>query len=96
MSRETADHEPDDYPDLEEWLRGSGLSTEGQQAVHDAVVESTIEGATPDRESVLRLIGLAAGRITIDDFTSQVLNAAVVSHIADDPGCLPGNPGAAR
>ncbi|OFB35771.1 hypothetical protein BA059_27885 [Mycolicibacterium sp. (ex Dasyatis americana)] len=53
--------------------------------MHDAVVDSMIEGATPDRESVLRLIELVAGRITIDDFTSQVPNAAVVSHIADEP-----------
>lgn len=47
-----------------------------------AVVDSMLEGATPDRAFVQRLIELAAGRITIDEYKSQVLKAIDADHAA--------------
>ncbi|WP_216616939.1 antitoxin VbhA family protein [Mycolicibacterium fortuitum] len=82
MSGETADHEPVNLANLAEWLHNSGLSNKDQQAVQTAVVDSMIEGATPDRAFVQRLIELAAGRITIDEYTSQVLKAADADYAA--------------
>lgn len=82
VSGETADHEPVNLANLAEWLHNSGLSNKDQQAVQTAVVDSMIEGATPDPESVQRLIELAAGQITIDEYTSQVLKAADADYAA--------------
>ncbi|MEW2484290.1 hypothetical protein AB0876_32360 [Mycobacterium sp. NPDC049093] len=75
MSREIADDEPDSSTVLAELLHGSDLSATRKRAVHDAVVSSELEGATPDRTSMLRLIEFAAGRITFDECKRQVLHA---------------------
>ncbi|GAT02582.1 hypothetical protein BA059_05270 [Mycolicibacterium sp. (ex Dasyatis americana)] len=75
MSGETAGHELVDLANLAELLHNSGLSSKDQQAVRAAVVDSVLEGATPDRDFVRRLIELAAGRITIGEYKSQVLEA---------------------
>lgn len=50
--------------------------------MHVAVVDSMLEGATPDRDFVQRLIELAAGRITIDEYKSQVLKAVDADYAA--------------
>ncbi len=76
VSGETADHEPVDLANLAELLHNSGLSSKDQHAVRTAVVDSMIEGATPNRDLVQRLIELAAGRITINEYQSQVLKTA--------------------
>ena len=75
MGRDIADDEPDSMALLAELLHGSDLSATQQRAVHDAIADSMIEGATPDREFILRLIELVAGRITLDQFKTQVLQA---------------------
>ncbi|WP_235682939.1 hypothetical protein [Mycolicibacterium alvei] len=77
MTGETADHEPGAFAaELAELLHNSSLSAKDQRAVRDAIVDSMLADAIPDRESTQRLIELAAGRITIDEYTSQVLKAA--------------------
>jgi Antitoxin VbhA len=43
--------------------------------VCNALVNGIIEGWTPDRQSVLRPIDVAAGRIDADEYKQQVLNA---------------------
>lgn len=75
MSREIANNEPDGLTVLAELLHGSELSARQQRAVRDAVVSSMLEGATPDRTSMLRLIEFAAGHITFDEYKRQVLQA---------------------
>ncbi|MDG5769193.1 hypothetical protein [Mycolicibacterium fortuitum] len=52
MSGETAGHELVDLANLAELLHNSGLSSKDQQAVRAAVVDSVLEGATPDRDFV--------------------------------------------
>ena len=69
MSRETA------LAVLAELLHGSDLSATQRRAVYNAIADSTIEGATPARESMLRLIEFAAGRITFDQYKTQTLQA---------------------
>jgi hypothetical protein len=66
VSRETADHEPDNLAGLAELLHISDLSATQQRAVYDAIVDNVIEGTTPARESMLRLIEFAAGRINFE------------------------------
>jgi hypothetical protein len=56
-------------------LHGSDLSATQHRVVHDAVADSMIEGATPDREFMLRLIELASGRIAFDEYKTQILQA---------------------
>ncbi|SKK90456.1 Uncharacterised protein [Mycobacteroides abscessus subsp. massiliense] len=75
MGREIADDKPDSLALLAKLLHGSDLSATQQRAVYDAIADSMIEGATPDREFILRLIELVAGRITFDQFKTQVLQA---------------------
>lgn len=75
MSRETADDESEALTVLAALLHGSDLSATQQRVVHDAVADSMIEGATPDREFMLRLIELASGRIGFDQYTAQTLQA---------------------
>nr|MDT0527139.1 hypothetical protein [Streptomyces sp. DSM 41633] len=43
--------------------------------MYNAIADSMLEGATPDRESMLRLIELAAGRMKFDPYTTQTLQA---------------------
>lgn len=76
MGREIADDEPDSLIILAEFLHGSDLSATQQRAVRDAVV-SMLEGATPDRKSTLRLIELAAGRITFDQCKKQIIQTHI-------------------
>ncbi|MGV0735745.1 hypothetical protein ABQF35_03695 [Mycobacterium syngnathidarum] len=77
MTGETADHQPGALAaELAELLHNSSLTAKDQRAVRDAIVDSMLAGAIPDRESTRRLIELAAGRIIIDEYTSQVLKAA--------------------
>ncbi|NOQ62819.1 hypothetical protein [Mycolicibacterium fortuitum] len=77
MSREIADDEPDGLTVLADLLHCSDLSAAQKRAVHDAVVSSVLEGATPDRKSTLRLIEFAAGRITFEQCKTQVLQAHI-------------------
>ncbi|WP_100521009.1 antitoxin VbhA family protein [Mycobacteroides abscessus] len=77
MSREIDDGEPDSLTVLAELLHGSDLSATLQRAVHDAVVSGVLEGATPDRTSMLRLIEFAAGRITFDQYKEQVIQTHI-------------------
>jgi hypothetical protein len=77
VSRESADDEPDSLTVLAELLHGSDLSAAQKRAVHDAIVSSVLEGATPDRKSMLRLIEFAAGRITFDQCKTQVLQTRI-------------------
>lgn len=77
MSREIADDEPDSLTILAELLHGSDLSATRQRAVRDAVVSSVLEGATPDRTSMLRLIEFAAGRITFDQCKRRILQTHI-------------------
>lgn len=60
---------------LAELLHGSNLSATQQRAVYNAIADSMIEGATPDRESMFRLIELTAGRINFDEYKHQALQA---------------------
>ncbi|MBP2452393.1 hypothetical protein [Mycolicibacterium lutetiense] len=73
MSRKACNDEPDSLALLAELLHGSDLSATQQRAVYDAIADSIIEGATPDREFILRLIELAGRRITFDQFKTLVL-----------------------
>ncbi len=59
--------------DLPEMLHTSGLSAKLQRDVYEAIVSSVIEGDRPGRESVVRLIEFAAGRIDWDEYRRQVL-----------------------
>lgn len=95
MSRETAGDESDALGVLAELLHGQDLSTTQQRAVHDAIADSIIEGATPDRTSMLRLIELVAGRITFDQFKTQVLEAhtSAVDNANQEPTGPAGSPG---
>ncbi|BBZ56695.1 hypothetical protein [Mycolicibacterium phocaicum] len=70
MNDEAAHYEP--Y-DLAELLRDSDLSAEDRRVVFDVIVSGVIEGDIPSRESVLRLIELAAGRITGAHYRQQVM-----------------------
>jgi hypothetical protein len=72
MSGATADGE---HIDLVELLHRSDLPGVDRCRVYDAIVSSVIEGATPDRESVLLLIDFAAGRIDIDEYRERVLSS---------------------
>ncbi|MGV0812817.1 hypothetical protein ABQF34_12730 [Mycolicibacterium boenickei] len=77
MSGETADHEPVDLANLAALLRSSGLCSSDQQAVHAADVDSMLEGATPDRDFVQRLIEFAAGRVTFDQYKEQIIQTHI-------------------
>lgn len=59
--------------DLAELLGASDLSPKDRRAVYDVIVSSVIEGDIPSRESVLRLIEFAAGRITVAQYKQQVM-----------------------
>lgn len=72
MASETGDQ--DSY-DLGELLNRSDLAPEARRAVYDAVVNSVIEGAIPDRESVRRLVEFAAGRIDFEEYRQRVVSA---------------------
>jgi Antitoxin VbhA len=60
---------------IAEILYASDLSPQNRRRVYNAVVSSLIDGGTTDRESLLRLIEFAAGRITDDEHKRQVLAA---------------------
>jgi hypothetical protein len=60
---------------LAQLLYSSDLSAKHRRAVHDAIVSSMIDGHAPSRESVLRLIEFAAGRINFDEYKRRVLKA---------------------
>jgi hypothetical protein len=64
-----------DADDISEILYASDLSPQNRRHVYDAVVNNLIDGGTQDRESLLRLIEFAAGRITDEEHKRQVLNA---------------------
>ena len=57
--------EPDDLAEL---FCSSDLSATSRRAAFEAIVSSLIEGDLPSRESVLRLIEFAAGRIDRTDY----------------------------
>lgn len=71
MGREFADDESDNLAELDELLRNSDLPAKRRRAVHDAIVSSRLEGVTPDRNSLMRLIAFAAGRINFDKYRRQ-------------------------
>jgi antitoxin VbhA-like protein len=72
MTGEAADGE---LVDIVELLAQSGLTAIDQRRVHNALVNNMIEGWTPDRQAVTRLIDFVAGRIDADGHTRQVLRA---------------------
>jgi hypothetical protein len=72
MTGATADGE---HIDLVELLHRSDLPAVDRRRVYDAIVSSMIEGATPDRESVILLIDFAAGRIDVDEYRERVLSS---------------------
>jgi len=61
--------------DIVELLAQSGLTAVEQRRVHNALVNNMIEGWTPDRQALLRLIDFAAVRIDADEHARQVLHA---------------------
>jgi hypothetical protein len=52
------------------------LSPANRRAVHDAIVNSALEGWTPDPEAVGLLADFAAGNITIEDYRARVIAKA--------------------
>jgi hypothetical protein len=72
MAGATADNE---QLDIAELLERSDLSAVDQRRVHNASVNSMIDGWTPTRQSVLRLIDFAAGLIDADEYKRWVLDA---------------------
>jgi Antitoxin VbhA len=69
--------------DVSELLLHSDLSAEDRRRVYDAIVNSTTESSTPDRDSVLLLIDFAAGRIDIDEYRERVLASGKWRHWGD-------------
>jgi hypothetical protein len=69
--------------DVSELLLHSDLSAEDRRRVYDAIVNSTTESSTPDRESVLLLIDFAAGRIDIDEYRERVFASRKWRHWGD-------------
>lgn len=63
-----------------ELLISGDLSAEDRRLVNDAVVNSALEGWTPDAESLALLTELAAGNIDIDQYRHQVLARVGVRH----------------
>jgi hypothetical protein len=52
------------------------LTPANRRAVHDAIVNSALEGWTPDGDAVAALAGFAAGTMTIEEYRAQVLDKA--------------------
>jgi hypothetical protein len=65
----------DEQVDIVELL-DSGLTAVDQRRVHNALVNNMIDGWTPDRQSILRLIEFAAGRMDDEEHMRQVLKSA--------------------
>lgn len=61
-------------------LSGSGLSPRDRRLVHNALVNSVIEGWTPDADSVAWLSEFAAGKISIDEYRQRVLAQTAAAH----------------
>jgi len=59
--------------DIVAMLRDSGLPAANRRYVYSALVNSTIEGWMPSRESVSLLIDMVAGRIDHGEYMKQVL-----------------------
>jgi hypothetical protein len=55
------------------------LTPQDRRKVHDALVNSATEGHVSDAESVALLVAYTAGKITGEEYRSQVL-AKVTSH----------------
>ncbi|WP_372586918.1 hypothetical protein [Mycobacteroides abscessus] len=70
------------WASVTELLQGSDLSATRRRAVHDAIVSSTLDGAMPDRESVLRLIEYAAGRVNFEEHKRRILKARIGQHLS--------------
>lgn len=67
------------YPHpVAEMLLSGDLSAEDRRLVNDAVVNSALEGWTPDAESLALLTEFAAGNIDFDEYRHQVLTRAGV------------------
>lgn len=60
-------------------LTTSALSAHDRRLVHDALVNSALEGWTPDAQAVALLNSFAAGDIDIDEYQRQVLARAGIS-----------------
>lgn len=60
-------------------LSGSDLSPKDRRLVHNALVNSVIEGWTPDADSVALLSEFAAGQINIDEYRKRVLARAAAA-----------------
>jgi hypothetical protein len=73
----------DEQVDIVELLEHGGLTAVDQRRVHNALVNNMIDGWTPDRQSILRLIEFAAGRIDDEEHKRQVLKCA---GLATPPG----------
>jgi hypothetical protein len=66
----------DEQVDIVELLEHSGLTDVDQRRMYNALVNNMIDGWTPDRQSILRLIEFAAGRIDDEEHMRQVLKSA--------------------
>ena len=61
--------------DIFELLERSEVTAVDQRRVHNALVNNMIDGWTPDRQSILRLIEFAAGRMGDEEHMRQVLKS---------------------
>jgi hypothetical protein len=64
----------------------AGLPSRERRMVHDVVASSVVEGDIPDLKSVARLADVAAGKITGDQYRSEVLR----EHLDTDYAALAG------
>ncbi|WP_285030662.1 hypothetical protein [Mycolicibacterium sp. lyk4-40-TYG-92] len=60
--------------DLVALLNASDLTPKDRRMVFDVIVNGTIEGAIPDRETVLELIELVAARISGDGYRQRIID----------------------
>ena len=77
MSRSTIGAQEAQSPDM---FFGSDLSLKDRRLVHNALVNSVIEGWTPDADSVALLSEFAAGKISLNEYRELVLARAAATH----------------
>lgn len=71
MSDEGPDRESFDLAAL---LNASDLTPTDRRIVFDVIVDGMIEGSIPEREAVLELIEMAAGRISGDEYRQRIID----------------------
>ncbi|MEE6163404.1 MULTISPECIES: hypothetical protein [unclassified Mycolicibacterium] len=60
--------------DLVALLNSGDLTARGRRIVFDVIVNDMIEGWIPDRESVVALMELAAGRLSGDEYRQRIFD----------------------